>query len=200
MKTTTIKKFSLVLIVGMLAALLMIVCTTNKSYANEDISNDIVHINYHGNYAGCAKIITDAVPRGTELNLREQGSFKCEGSEFLGWNTSSNITGDFYGAGQTIVADADLELYAEWNDPKAPAVVSGCVDFGATGQDMCTLELIDLDNHVVTTKTLLFADSDFTLEVNRNTLYQIRVHNEYCEDVWVTVNVDRNTKLDTIFL
>jgi uncharacterized repeat protein (TIGR02543 family) len=64
---------------------------------------------------------------GTDLTLAENtGGLARDGFTFSGWNTAEDGSGTSYAEGATYSDDADLTLYAEWNDtaPSAPSAVS----------------------------------------------------------------------------
>ena len=52
---------------------------------------------------------------GTVLTVREN-AFNMEGSEFQGWNTATDGSGNAYAAGDTVTLTAEMTLYAQWRD------------------------------------------------------------------------------------
>ena len=78
------------------------------------VQTSIVNVNYYANN-GSDDEVNDQVERNKTFTLKEN-TFVKEGYKFVGWNTSSDGTGNSYKDKASITngINADLSLYAQW--------------------------------------------------------------------------------------
>ena len=88
-------------------------------YAQWADAGDIHKVTYHGNgnSGGTAPADNNKYVKGAEVTTKTSGNLVLTGKKFVGWNTTSDGTGDWYYPGDVFgMPDEDMDLYAIWVD------------------------------------------------------------------------------------
>lgn len=90
-------------------------------------------ITYYGNGSDIGTVpAQETYDDGAMATIASPDTMGKTNATFAGWNTSSDGTGTSYTAGQTFSIDADLKLYAQWQDDPSPIALY-TLDFDSQG-------------------------------------------------------------------
>ncbi|MDR1412066.1 MAG: InlB B-repeat-containing protein [Spirochaetaceae bacterium] len=87
-------------------------------------------VTYYANGASGSPPSSQTVNAGDTVAIAGQGSLYYSGNTFSGWNTSPNGGGISYMAGESVTADSNISLYAQWT---TVAVTTYTVTYYANG-------------------------------------------------------------------
>ncbi len=81
-------------------------------------------VTYHANVpadavsqpTGTVPVDANSYPVGETVTVLGKGDLARDGYEFTGWNTASDGSGTSYAAGATFTIQADVNLYAQWEE------------------------------------------------------------------------------------
>lgn len=90
-------------------------------------------LTYYGNGSDSGAAPTpETVADGTDVTVSGQDALRRNGYTFTGWNTKANGAGTAYTVGQVFALNADLDLYAQWEENEQPIELY-TLDFDSQG-------------------------------------------------------------------
>jgi uncharacterized repeat protein (TIGR02543 family) len=109
------KKFKVFKIIALIALIgfALITCTSNSPGGSSGGNTYTLTFNGNGSTSGTAPAkITQT--KGTATPVPGKGNLEKTGSNFTGWNTAANGSGDSYAEGDVYNKDTSATLYAQW--------------------------------------------------------------------------------------
>ena len=98
----------------LLTALLMLTVFVSCEGDVEDLFGDNITITFNGNGSTSGQMAALKVARGKEVRLTANAYEKTD-SEFTGWNTKADGSGDKYKDEEFVYFEEDTTLYAQWS-------------------------------------------------------------------------------------
>ena len=98
----------------LLTALLMLTVFVSCEGDVEDLFGDNITITFNGNGSTSGQMAALKVARGKEVKLTANAYEKTD-SEFTGWNTKADGSGDDYEDEEFVYFEEDTTLYAQWS-------------------------------------------------------------------------------------
>ena len=109
------------------------------------ITVDTYTVSYNANGASGTVPATQTVDAGASVAVAGQGGLSNPGKTFNGWNTNAAGTGTAYAAGSSITVNANVTLYAQWENESSSAISVGLWAAFANGSAWETTTHIQLN-------------------------------------------------------